>query len=336
MHAYMQVLGEREKAATNALSDAAERRAVLMARFAERSQLVEKGGSTIAPPRIFQKGKARDSALAGDDDLERFDDEGDAPATAEAITEIMTEVIPSAHIPAPAATPAPDREDVLSVAEAVAGSWAASLVERQSAMAAAHATGSVVIGLTGGANLGLTPAPADGGGPPAWPTLTQPQFPSTEPESGTKVHQKLPAAEPPRIDKAPPPHLWPPALQMWVQKCFGHCRTSLERTAMQRQVKVAVEAAAEAGDLNTKNWAAEPLPTRDSRHDRKRDRLYTETHSFLETDEKDKNRDKERERERDRDRDRDRDRGRDRDEYRDRDRRRRDDDHRERRDRRRD
>ena len=40
------VLGEREKAATSALSDAAERRAVLMARFAERSQLVEKGGST--------------------------------------------------------------------------------------------------------------------------------------------------------------------------------------------------------------------------------------------------------------------------------------------------
>ena len=95
-------------------------------------------------------------------------------------------------------------------------------------------------------------------------------------------------------EKAPPPHLWPPGLKRWVEKCFAGCRTSLERAAMQKQVKACVEAASK-GEFHTKDWEREPLPKRDTSHDRKRERLYGETPTFLEKERADEERsDKER------------------------------------------
>ena len=96
-------------------------------------------------------------------------------------------------------------------------------------------------------------------------------------------------------EKAPPPHLWPPGLKRWVEKCFAGCRTSLERAAMQKQVKACVDEAASRGEFHTKDWESEPLPKRDTSHDRKRQRLYGETPTFLEKERADKERsDKER------------------------------------------
>ena len=95
-------------------------------------------------------------------------------------------------------------------------------------------------------------------------------------------------------EKAPPPHLWPPGIKRWVEKCFAGCRTSLERAAMQKQVKACVEAASK-GEFHTKDWEREPLPKRDTSHDRKRERLYGETPTFLEKERADEERsDKER------------------------------------------
>ena len=62
----------------------------------------------------------------------------------------------------------------------------------------------------------------------------------------------------------------PIELRRWVQKCFSLCRTSLERTAMQRRVTDIMEEAVRNGDFEKRAWSNEPTPSRDSNRDRKR------------------------------------------------------------------
>jgi hypothetical protein len=68
----------------------------------------------------------------------------------------------------------------------------------------------------------------------------------------------------------PPAHAWPAPLKAWVAKCFSLCTTSLERTSMQKQVKDKVEEAAEVGEMFTRDWACEPVPSRGTSKDRRR------------------------------------------------------------------
>lgn len=86
---------------------------------------------------------------------------------------------------------------------------------------------------------------------------------------------------------------------------------------MQKQVKQTVDEAAAAGTLHSTAWESVPLPVRDNRHDRKRERLYNEAHSFLGPGERPGDRGRERDDRRDDRRDR-RDDRRDRDEHYDR------------------
>lgn len=72
------------------------------------------------------------------------------------------------------------------------------------------------------------------------------------------------------VAQVPPALAWPAPLKAWVAKCFCLCTTSLERGAMQRQVKDMVERAAEAGEIFTRDWSREPIPSRDTPKDRKR------------------------------------------------------------------
>ena len=140
---------------------------------------------------------------------------------------------------------------------------------------------------------------------PGAPMLTAPLDAGTEREMAARAQlglgqRAIPKAEDGvatsvSYEKAPPPHLWPPGLKRWVEKCFAGCRTSLERAAMQKQVKACVDEAASKGEFHTKDWEREPLPKRDTSHDRKRERLYGETPTFLEKERADEERsDKER------------------------------------------
>ena len=122
-------------------------------------------------------------------------------------------------------------------------------------------------------------------------------------------------AKPKMSQTVPPASAWPPNLKAWVGRCFSLCTTSLERTSMQRQVKDAVEAAAEVGELYTRSWETEPIPSRDARNDRKRFQLgdnLAATGTTRDRSQYDRGGDFDSVRERDRDRGRDRERDRDR------------------------
>jgi len=122
--------------------------------------------------------------------------------------------------------------------------------------------------------------------------------------------QPKPADDAGGASKAPPAHLWPLPLKRWVEKCFLLCRTSLERSAMQKQVQAVIERAAEDEMIDAKEWDKEPVPSRKSDRDRKRNEMFS-------SDEYDERRERGN-RDRDRDRDRDRRDNRDRDGHRDR------------------
>ena len=58
---------------------------------------------------------------------------------------------------------------------------------------------------------------------------------------GAHIPQATPEPEAPKLSsKAPPAHLWPMPLKMWVQRSFDGCRSANERTAMQNQVAVSI------------------------------------------------------------------------------------------------
>ena len=84
-----------------------------------------------------------------------------------------------------------------------------------------------------------------------------------------------PPKEASSFSKAPPAHLWPLPLKKWVEKCFLLCRTSLERTVMQKQVHNVIERAAEEDIVNTKEWDKEPVPSRANEKDKKREKMFT-------------------------------------------------------------
>jgi hypothetical protein len=268
---------ERERAAASAANDAAERRAAMAARFAERSAIADLPLATIAPPRRFTKGRSAAGAgegLEDDDNDEDFED-GDASssaaaavAAAEAMIENTPVVMTAGGTADAAATVAACGADRIPVGVPSA-SAAASALRPGAPMLTAPLDAGTEREMAARAQLGLG----------------QRSIPKAEEGVATSVS----------YEKAPPPHLWPPGLKRWVEKCFAGCRTSLERAAMQKQVKACVDEAASRGEFHTKDWEREPLPKRDTSHDRKRERLYGETPTFLEKERADKERsDKER------------------------------------------
>ncbi|KAL3902747.1 MAG: hypothetical protein SGPRY_011941, partial [Prymnesium sp.] len=146
-----------------------EKRAAMMQRFAERSSL--DGSNKIAAPRVYKKEKAEQSL----DGLE-YDDDPQPPSTSHAFS---VESMPGLGLP--------------------------------------------------GIGMGATD--------PHGLAVQQQLQKAIEKELAEKQRaaQGQPPTEASSFSKAPPAHLWPLPLKRWVEKCFLLCRTSLERTAMQRQ-----------------------------------------------------------------------------------------------------
>jgi len=78
---------------------------------------------------------------------------------------------------------------------------------------------------------------------------------------------------------APPPAEWPITLKRWVERCFLMCRTSIERTKMQAQVKEVIDDAAAEGEVFTREWELAPVPSRDSHKDRRRVQVARSVHA---------------------------------------------------------
>jgi len=250
-----EVQGKMDRVAAAAANEAAERRAAMQARFAERSAILDKG--QLAAPRLFQKGRAPEGALGADydehdDEAFRHDVPGDVPEAVKAAVAV------GESSPPPAASTSLLGADTLnSEGELVAAEHSAS---PSAAELATNVRDAV-------RDPGLEREMAERA------KLADPTLRGMRTEEGVATSVTY--------ESAPPPHLWPPALKRWVERCFAGCRTGLERAAMQKEVKAMVDAAAAEGPIGNKDWDCEPLPERDSRHDRKRDRLYKQSHEFI-------------------------------------------------------
>lgn len=97
------------------------------------------------------------------------------------------------------------------------------------------------------------------------------QSPKSE-HAGESMSAPPPPPPPPRGrgGVAPPPSEWPVSLKRWVERCFLMCRTSIERTRMQVQVKEVIDDAAAEGEVFTREWEQAPVPSRDTNKDRRR------------------------------------------------------------------